>query len=80
MKTLPVGELKTHFSEVLADVQQGHPVAVVFGRSRKPVAMLVPYGRRETTSEGIRLGSLKGFASCAIADDFEITDDQLLGS
>jgi antitoxin (DNA-binding transcriptional repressor) of toxin-antitoxin stability system len=34
MKTLAVGELKTNFSSVLAEITAGHPLAVGFGAQR----------------------------------------------
>lgn len=75
MKTVPVGELKTHFSRVLADVRQGQSITIAFGRKHKPVAMIVPY--RAGEGSGIRLGTLAGY-TCEIKDDFSITDEQLL--
>ena len=78
MKTLPVGKLKSQFSEVLADVRRGHSVAVAFGRNHTPVAMLVPYCKHSKKTSGIRMGTLKGLGRCTISDDFAITDEQLL--
>jgi antitoxin (DNA-binding transcriptional repressor) of toxin-antitoxin stability system len=43
MKALPVGELKAHFSEVLEEVKQGHRIGILYCRTKKPVAMIVPY-------------------------------------
>lgn len=80
MKTLPVGELKSNFSSVLADVRRGHTVAVAFGRNHTPVAMLVPYSQHRDKRSGIRLGTLKGLGRCSISADFAITDDQLLNA
>jgi len=42
MKTLSVGEFKTHFSEVLEDVRRGQPVGVAYGRKGELVAVLAP--------------------------------------
>ena len=75
MKTVPVGEFKTHFSEFLADVRKGHSVTIAFGRQHKPIAMIVPYKAENAT--GIRLGTLAG-CTCEIGDDFAITDEQLV--
>ena len=35
MKTLAVGELKTHFSEVLEEVKTGAEIIITYGRKRK---------------------------------------------
>lgn len=43
MKTLPVGELKAQFSEVLEKVRKGEKYGIVYGKKKKPVAMIVPY-------------------------------------
>lgn len=39
---MTVGELKARFSEVLKKVEKGQSIEVVFGRAKKPVAMLTP--------------------------------------
>ena len=79
MKTLPVGELKARFSEVLDGVRHGDVFAVAYGRSKTPVAMIVPY-EADHHGPGIRLGSLSGQATCAFADDFCLPDEQFLAS
>jgi len=43
MKTMAVGELKTHFSEVLDEVKHGQPVAIGYGKRKTKVAVIVPY-------------------------------------
>jgi antitoxin (DNA-binding transcriptional repressor) of toxin-antitoxin stability system len=42
MKIMNVGDLKTNFSEVLLDVQNGEEIAIAFGKSKKVIAYLVP--------------------------------------
>lgn len=42
MKSLPVGELKAQFSEVLEQVRQGETIEIVFGKKKTPVACIVP--------------------------------------
>ena len=77
MKTMPVGELKRSFSAVLREVEAGHPVAVGYGRSRRRVAVIVPY-REYVRARGERpLGLLSGKATCRIADDFAMSDEEL---
>ncbi len=79
MKTMPVGELKAHFSEVLDDVSHGAVVAVAYGRNRIPVAMIVPYDA-DRHGPGIRLGTLCEQATCTFADDFSLPDEAFLAS
>ena len=42
MKSLPVGEFKAHFSEVLEKVQQGESFGILYGKSKKLVAEINP--------------------------------------
>ncbi len=77
MKALPVAELKAGFSKVLADVRRGERIGVLYGRSKTPVAMIVPYepalaGKRE-------LGFLDGEVTIEFTDDFEMTEEEFLG-
>jgi prevent-host-death family protein len=80
MKTLPVGELKAHFSEVLKDVRGGETVAVEFGRKHTPVAVLVPYDQYLENKPTRKLGVLEGQGQYRIGDDFNMDDQELLDS
>ncbi len=77
METIPVGQLKARFAEVLATVRAGGSVIVSYGRKHENVAALVPLdqvrqpGRRQ-------LGLLAGRASVEFADDFAISDEEFL--
>lgn len=78
MKTLPVGELKTRFSEVLEKVKKGESFGILYGRQRKPVAMIVPYLEAET-KKARKIGLYDGKFTIQIAEDFEISEEDLLG-
>lgn len=80
MRTLTIGELKAHFSEVIGAVQAGESVVVCYGRQRKKVAALVPYAQFANSIEKRQLGPLKGKASFRLAQDFAITDEDLLAT
>ena len=75
MKTMTVGDFKTHFSEVLEKVKQGEPVGILYGRAKKPVAMIVPY--REEKKGKRKIGILDGKATIKFRDDFEMTTEEL---
>lgn len=78
MKALSVAELKAKFSKVLAEVRRGERIAVLYGRSKTPVAMIVPWG---PASAGRRdIGFLDGKVTIEFANDFEMTEEELLGS
>ncbi|MGH8615821.1 MAG: type II toxin-antitoxin system Phd/YefM family antitoxin [Gammaproteobacteria bacterium] len=78
MRSLTIGELKTHFSEVLEQVRQGETFAISYGRKKEKVAALIPY--QELTLRTRRLGVLEGRAQCYFKEDFSLSDEQLLES
>ncbi len=77
MKTLPVGEFKAQFSEVLTKVKQGESFGIVYGKKKEPVAMIVPYVDSEEKKER-NLGILDGKVKVVFADDFKITEQEFL--
>jgi len=77
MKTMPVGELKAQFSEVLEKVQKGESFGILYGRKKKPIAMIVPYQEQEKKKER-KLGLLEGKATATFAEDFSMTEEELL--
>jgi len=75
MKAMPVGELKAHFSEILERVVSGEKIGILYGRVKKPVAMIVPY-KEEKRSER-KIGILDGKATIKFKDNFEMTAEEL---
>jgi prevent-host-death family protein len=78
MKTLPVGELKAQFSEVLERVKHGESFGIVYGRKKKPIAMIVPYEDKKNQKDRI-IGILDGKVSFKISNAFKMTEEELLG-
>ena len=78
MKTLPVGELKAQFSEVLEKVQNGESFGIIYGRKKKPIAMIIPYPDKKTKTERI-IGILDGKVTFKIPENFKMTEEELLG-
>ncbi|HQZ81684.1 MAG TPA: type II toxin-antitoxin system prevent-host-death family antitoxin [Pyrinomonadaceae bacterium] len=80
MKSLPVGELKAQFSEVLEKVQQGESFEVVYGKKKKPVARIVPINSdgSEPENKKRKLGILEGKARVIFADDFKMTEEEFM--
>ncbi|MDR2398501.1 MAG: prevent-host-death protein [Spirochaetaceae bacterium] len=66
MKAMPVGELKTHFSEVLETVKQGNKIGILYGRAKRPVAMIVPYVEEKVVHR--KIGILDGEISIVFRD------------
>ena len=42
MKTMTIAEIKTHFSDVLDRIKNGENIKNSYGKSKKPIAMIVP--------------------------------------
>lgn len=79
MKSLAVGEFKSQFSAVLKEIQEGHPVAITYGRKRTKLAVLVPYDQYVQPVQR-QLGLLQNTAACHIHDDFKLSDEDFLKS
>jgi len=76
MKTMAVGEIKTHFSQILGEVKSGKKVGILFGRAKKPIAMIVPY--EENRGER-KIGILDGKAKIEFMNNFSMTTEELCG-
>ena len=76
MKTLPVGEFKTHFSEVINQVKAGEEITITYGRRKENIAVVIPYKTYQTQNR-IKLGALSS-KSCVIKDDFSMTPEEFL--
>ncbi|MEQ1645682.1 MAG: prevent-host-death protein [Pyrinomonadaceae bacterium] len=77
MKTLPVGELKAQFSEVLEKVQQGESFGITYGKSKKLIAEINPPRKRKGAKKR-KLGILEGKVKFVFADDFKMTEEELI--
>ncbi|HOJ99786.1 MAG TPA: prevent-host-death protein [Termitinemataceae bacterium] len=77
MKTLPVGELKARFSEVLERVKAGESFGILYGKKKKPIAMIVPYKDSAVKKER-EIGPLEGKVTIQFADDFKVSEEELL--
>lgn len=75
MKKYPVGEFKTHFSEIIEDVRSGEEVIITYGKKKENVAVLIPYAAYKTKK--IKLGLLKD-KKMKIHDDFKMTEEEFL--
>lgn len=78
MKTLPVGEFKAQFSEVLEQVRQGETFGILYGKKRRPVAMLMPYVEPDQKTAR-KIGLLDGKNTIVFSEDFKMTEEELLG-
>ena len=74
MKAMAVGEIKTHFPEILNEVRHGKKVGILYGRTKEPVAMIVPYNKKKVER---KIGILNGKVNIDFKDDFEMTTEEL---
>jgi antitoxin (DNA-binding transcriptional repressor) of toxin-antitoxin stability system len=72
MKTLQSAEAKNHFSSVLKDIEAGNEVAILHGKKKEAVAVIIPYKKWEKNQKR-RLGTLEGKMSIKFAEDFAMT-------
>jgi prevent-host-death family protein len=76
MKKLPVGELKSKFSEVISEVKSGEKIIVTYGKKKESIAVIIPY-KEYIKKNIINLGLLKS-KKIKIHDDFKMTEEDLL--
>jgi len=76
MKALTVAEIKNNFSDILVKVRKGENYKVLYGKSKKPVAMIVPIQYMDNPR---KLGILDGKAKFKINGNGKITEEEFLG-
>jgi antitoxin (DNA-binding transcriptional repressor) of toxin-antitoxin stability system len=71
-----VAEAKAHFSDVLVRVKGGENIKILYGKSKKPVAMIVPIEDRDGPR---KIGILDGKATFTTGGNGKITEEEFLG-
>jgi len=56
MEAMSIDEIKTQFSDVLKIVKKGKRVGVLYGRGKKPVAMIIPFAEEEANMSSYEIG------------------------
>ena len=80
MQSIQVGQLKSDFSNILQMVQQeGETFIVEYGKSHKKVAMIIPYDPALDKKEDRVFGQYKNRGNVIFKDDFEMSEEELLG-
>jgi prevent-host-death family protein len=77
MRTLQSAEAKTHFSSILKDVEAGNEVAISYGKKKQAIAVIIPYEKWKRNQKR-QLGTLEGKITVDFADDFKMTDEELI--
>ncbi len=79
MKTSTVGNLKTHFSEVINDIRNGEEYTIEYGKQHNKVAVIIPYSKYVKGNKK-KIGVLENKGKILFKNDFKMTDDELLKS
>jgi antitoxin (DNA-binding transcriptional repressor) of toxin-antitoxin stability system len=77
MKTLSLAEAETNFSSIIKEVVSGTEIAVSYGKMEETVAVIVPYEKWKK-SRVRQLGTLEGKMTAEFANEFEMTDEELI--
>jgi prevent-host-death family protein len=77
MRTLQSAKAKTQFSSILRDVEAGNEVAITYGKRKQAVAVIIPYDKWKKGQKR-QLGTLEGKMSVDFAEDFAMTDEELI--
>jgi hypothetical protein len=78
MKTITVEKFKSQFADVLEQVKAGVGFAVTYGRKKKIVGYFLP--ESQLIKPKRNLGMLEGKASVNFKADFEMSEEEFLGS
>jgi prevent-host-death family protein len=78
MATYPIAEAKSHFSSLIKTVENGEKVFITRGIKKDAIAVILPISEWQKTRER-RLGTLSGWGEIKTADDWQMTDKELLG-
>jgi len=76
MKALTVAQIKTHFSDVLTRVKNGENVKILYGKSKKPVAIITPI---ENINTPRNIGIMDGKAAFKVRGNGKISEEEFLG-
>ena len=78
MKTLQLVETNIHFASILKDIEAGNEIAIADNKNKQTIAVIVPYNKWKNNTKR-QLGTLEGKMSVTFSDNFEITDEELIG-
>lgn len=77
MQQMTVADFKARFSEVIALVSNGESVQILYGRTKRPIAVLsAGCGNKEKKRI---IGTLDGIAEFSEVDGGKITEEEFLG-
>ncbi|MBR2282388.1 MAG: hypothetical protein IJ863_07190 [Spirochaetales bacterium] len=74
---MTVADFKARFSEVMAFVTQGESIQILYGRTKRPIAVISPLERMSTAKRVI--GTYESIATFNETDEGKITEEEFLG-
>jgi len=74
---MQVAQAKTHFSSLLKEVEAGNEIGIINDKKQETVAVIVPFEDWKKNKKRV-LGTLQGKISVTFADDWYMTDEELL--
>ena len=77
MKTVTIGEFKANLSSYAEKIQNGEEIVVTHGRKKKKIFRVLPF--REDKPKKRKLGILEGKVKVVFHDDWQVSDEELLG-
>jgi prevent-host-death family protein len=79
MSRVPIAEAKANLSALIKEVQNGEEYTITKGQTREPVAVLVSFKDWKKSRRRVG-GTLKDKMDLVFADDWRMTDEELLNS
>ena len=79
MKNISLANIGTDFLDVLSGIKSGEEVILSSAETHEAVAVIIPYEAWQKTKKRV-LGTLQSRGSVEFADDFAMTDEELLQS
>lgn len=76
---MTVGEVKTHFSEVLKSVEAGEKIAITYGKKKEIKALLVPKEEKAENKKKRKPGPFEGKASFKFIGGHNTTEEEFFG-
>lgn len=77
MKSYQIGEFKAQLSQLIGDVQNGETIEIVKGKKKVPV-LHVSAPKATKAKKKRKLGIWEGKVKFVFADNFKMTDEELL--
>lgn len=79
MKTLPIAEVRSHFSSLLKEVESGEEIGITFRKRKETIAVIVPIQEYKRIKSR-KLGTLEGKVTVEFKDNWKMSDEEFLNS